>query len=131
VPLLDELTRSPRSRPDRLAWTDACETGSDEALVRVASSTAARKLLDAGSERVALRAVAELDATPLRLRGTTLVLHLRLRAKLALRTPGTASSTPRSAASASSRCAGSSSPTRRGPGAGGSRPSHRLRDALG
>ena len=54
-----------------------------------ASSAAARKLLDAGSEPVVLRAVAEPDARPLRLRGTTLVQHLRQRAKLALRTPGT------------------------------------------
>jgi len=105
-------------------------------LLRVASSTAARKLLDAGSGRVVLHAVAELDPTPRRLRGTTLVRTCGSGPSSRCARPGpTASSTARCAARASSRCAGSSSPTRRGPAAGGWRLAavspHRLRDALG
>jgi hypothetical protein len=54
--------------------------------LRVASSTAARKLLDRVPSASSCARLRSFDASPLRLRGTTLVLH---RAKLALRTPGT------------------------------------------
>jgi hypothetical protein len=62
------------------AWRDACETGVEAPLLRVASPAAARALLGDG---IVVRGTSVVSVTPLKLRAPALFLEVRLRARFA------------------------------------------------